>query len=168
MLGVDERRAVAGLFVRALRDSRFRGSLPLESEPSYTSLVVQPCLLEVWRRLEIPGLVVGGHGGAPAHAVSFMGLQFIPDAEITYRGSRLLAIETKFIRPANRQHQITVAIGQATIYSLAGFDSSVALLLDFATTTYLADKPQVSELGQGRVSLVVKRRNHLGEFVSQQ
>jgi hypothetical protein len=167
VLSAEERAAVAELVYKALNGAVLAAPSPAEGEPSYTARVVQPILVALAAKLDIPGLVVGGHGTGPVHTVSFMGLQFIPDSELSYRGTRLIAIENKFIGVPHRQRQLTATIGQTAIYRLAGFEYAVGMLLDLATTTYSGYDKTPLNVDDRSVRFIVKRRNHLGQFVSQ-
>lgn len=168
MLQAEDRIAIADL----VYDYLYKAVLPEpklnEAEPAYTIRVVQPVLSALIRKIDVPGLVIGGHGMGPAHSVYFMGLEFIPDAEITYRAGKMLAIENKFIGSIHRQRQITGAIGQAMIYTLAGYEFSIGLLLDTQTASYIPYQGNGLDFRSTLTRFIIKRRNHIGHFISEQ
>lgn len=95
-----------------------------------------------------------------------LGLEFYPDVDISYRGSRLLAIENKFL-DINRQRDITNAIGQASIYTIGGYLFAATLLLDRLLNSYLGYDARRIVLGNEQLRVLIKRRNHLGDFIRQ-
>lgn len=168
MLQAEDRIAIADLVYNHLYKAVLPGAEVNEAEPAYTARVVQPVVNSLIRKIDVPGLVVGGHGMGPAHSVYFMGLEFIPDSEVTYRGNKMLAIENKFIGSVNRQRQITAAVGQAMIYTLAGYEFSIGLLLDTQTSSYVPYERNGLDFRSTLTRFVIKRRNHLSQFVSEQ
>jgi hypothetical protein len=168
MLQEDDRIAIADLVYDYLYEAVLPEPELKETEPAYTARIVQPVLNALIKKIDVPGLVVGGHGMGPAHSVYFMGLEFIPDAEITYRGDKMLAIENKFIGSLHRQRQITGAVGQAMIYALGGYEYSIGLLLDTQTSSYIPYQGNGLDFRSNLTRFVIKRRNHIGQFISEQ
>jgi hypothetical protein len=120
-------------------------------------------LLRLAETLDPNRCIVRGHGANPASLIIFAGMQFIPDAEMLVDHHRALAIEVKFLRNA-WQKSLTNAIGQAAIYGFVGYAASSALLLDYRATAKADD---FNFLGQKYgLSIIFKRRNHFGQFVS--
>lgn len=167
-LTASDSEAIFNLVYDRLRDSALPDRIDGEAEPLYTARAVQPILARVAKSIGIPGLVVGGHGMGPTHEASLMGLRFIPDAEVSFRGQRMIAIENKFIGTAHRQRQITSAIGQATMYALAGYRFSIGLMLDACTVSYPNYKDSDLRVPSEQIRFLIKRRNHIGQFVSEQ
>ena len=124
--------------------------------------MITPVLLRLSVQLDRNRCIVRGHGASPASLITFAGMQFIPDVELLVDNQRALAVEVKFLRNA-RQKALTNAIGQAAIYGFAGYVSSTALLLDYSAK---ADSIEFDHLGKRYgLSIIIKRRNHVGQFV---
>lgn len=135
-----------------------------EIEPLFTARVVTPIVSEFANALDPERCIVRGHGASPASLVTVAGIRFIPDVELLVDQQRSAAIEVKFLTASSRQHSLTTAIGQAAIYQLSGFRVAIALLLDYETTYYA--RPQFTREPHD-VSIILKRRNHLGQFVGE-
>ncbi len=139
-----------------------------ETEFQYTKRVLQPIAQRLVDSLETPGLVCGGDGGGPTHRSTLLGMAFVPDIEFSYRGQRLVAVEVKFVGATRRQQNIASAMGQALIYRLGGFQFCIALILDMLTNSYRFAAADALVNSTGHFGIIVKRRNHLGQLVTEQ
>ncbi len=150
-----------------LRGEILPGLVVNETEPQYTQRVLQPIARRILTEIEAPGMVCGGDGGVPTHRTNMLGMTFAPDLEFSYRGQRLVAIENKFVTYKHRQRSIASAMGQALVYRIGGFPLCIVLLLDLVTSSYANSIRAAPRLSTDDIRIIVKRRNHLGQFVSE-
>ena len=69
-------------------------------------------------------------GTLRARPASMLGFLFYPDVGIVWSNQRLIAIEVKYLQGPTRQGSLAMAIGQAEIYRLCGYEFSLALLIN--------------------------------------
>jgi hypothetical protein len=120
------------LVAQVLREEQLEAPFDVEREPHYTARCLLPPVRELLERLSIPGLVEAGEGGPRVRPVGLFGLRFYPDLTVTFRGSKIVAIEVKFVGSQGRQNAIATSLGQAYLYRQAGYRHSGAFLVDQA------------------------------------
>jgi hypothetical protein len=101
-----------------------------EGEAAFTRREIVPLVQAIVARAEVPELLVGGHYTGIKRPVHYLGVHFHPDIAIVEYERRVMAIEVKFLGSIDRSGSISKSVGQASIYRLAGYRRSTALLLD--------------------------------------
>jgi hypothetical protein len=125
-------RKVADVVERRLRAARLAHPRPGEREPLYTARCISPLIAEAVTGIGLPDLVCTGDGLGPVPKVYFLGVDQRPDIAISSYSNRLIAIEVKFLTGNKLSSQASLAVGQAALYQLAGFHTTMIVLIDTA------------------------------------
>lgn len=99
-------------------------------EVSITAGWVRPLIETAVSGLGHLGLTVAGDGGLKVKPLPVFGLLFSPDVTVFYYEQPLFALEVKLARRGSGQTAVTRALGQATVYRVAGFPMAAILILN--------------------------------------
>lgn len=148
------------LVVDRLRLAPLEAPQPHESEPAYTARCLQVLVREELERLGIHGLIYAGAGGGPVRPVYLLGLRFYPDLTVLLHGERLIALEVKYLRRGQRQNSLATALGQASLYRLAGYRRVAMFVVDVENRIEADELDNATELLRQTsfVDLIVRRR----------
>lgn len=147
------------LVAQVLREEQLQAPLDGEREPHYTARCLLLPVRQLLERLSIHGLVEAGEGGARVRPVGLFGLRFYPDLTVTFRSSKILAFEVKFVGGQGRQNVIATALGQAYLYRQAGYRHAGAFLIDLAhRITNEEIRRAEAVCGSANIDVVIRRK----------
>jgi hypothetical protein len=149
-------------FLATLSGSALRTPDAGETEAQFTGSTLAPVISRMVQTLSqsgVEGLRSTGDGAAGVTPVSFLGKLFYPDIALHHFQEDLIACEVKFLRSGQRQSSIASALGQASLYSLAGYRFALVFLLDIDDS--ISDDQLVEAISlvdaRGNLKLCVRR-----------
>lgn len=132
--------ALALRLIGVLRTHEIPAPAHQEKEIAYTARALVPLVKSCLSDLAGEGIVVFGDGtGQQAYAYHMLGRWFYPDVAVVWKKELVLAVEVKLLAQSKSNSVLSGAIGQAALYSCAGFKRSALFLVDTSSSTSPAE-----------------------------